>query len=71
MKLRIKSLKITQRCRYDLVIIMWISSLVRMTSFWNQIHQVRSKSKEWKAKEYIRIWEQTNQRIETVYFNFT
>ena len=71
MKLRIKSLKITQRYRYDLVIIMWISSLVRMTSFWNHIHQVRSKSKEWKAKEYIRIWEQTNQRIETVYFNFT
>jgi len=27
-----------------------ISNLVRTTRFWNNLHQVRSKSKDWKAK---------------------
>jgi hypothetical protein len=28
----------------------YISNLVRATRFWNNLHQVRSKSKDWKAK---------------------
>jgi len=29
-----------------------ISNLVRTTRFWNNLHQVRSKSKDWKAKKF-------------------
>jgi len=28
----------------------WISNLVRTTRFWNNLHQIRSISKYWKAK---------------------
>jgi hypothetical protein len=28
----------------------YISNLVRTTRFWNNLHQVRSKSKDWKEK---------------------
>jgi hypothetical protein len=28
----------------------WISNLVCTTCFWNNLHQVRSLSKDWKAK---------------------
>ena len=34
----------------DIVIKTYISNLVRTTRFWNNLHQVRSESKDWKAK---------------------
>ena len=30
----------------------YISNLVRTTPFWNNLHQVRSKLKDWKAKQF-------------------
>jgi len=33
-----------------------MSNLVRMTHFWNNLHQVRSKSKDWKAKYLALFW---------------
>jgi len=42
---------------------MIISNLVRATRFWNNLHQVRirSKSKDWKANIFLKsIWEQAN-----------
>jgi hypothetical protein len=31
-----------------------MSNLVHTTRFWNNLHQVRSKSKDWKAK-YLKV----------------
>ena len=39
---------------FIIVIKMQISNLVCSTRFWNNIHQVRSKSKYWKAK-FIKV----------------
>jgi hypothetical protein len=36
-------------------------NLVRMTGFCNNVHQVRSKSKDWKDKSAKSFWEQENQ----------
>lgn len=42
-----------------------ISNLVNMTRFGNNLHQVSSKSKGWKAKEIRIICEQENQSAST------
>ena len=31
---------------------MQISNLARMTRFWNNLHQVRSNSKDWKTNQF-------------------
>jgi hypothetical protein len=31
------------------------------TGFWNNLHRVGSKSKDWKAKLFKNLWEQENQ----------
>jgi hypothetical protein len=43
----------------DIQINTYISNLVFMTRFWNNIHQVRSWSIDWKAKWYKQkhVWE--------------
>ena len=33
---------------------MYISNLVHKTRFWNNLHQVRSKSKDWKLSNWYR-----------------
>ena len=35
-----------------------ISNLLHTTHFWNNLHQVHSKSKCWKTKSLKSVWEQ-------------
>jgi len=40
----------------------YISNLVQATRFWNNLYQVRSKTKYCKGKLFKSRWEQENQR---------
>ena len=44
------SVSTSRRTDPVIVINTQISQLVRMTRFWNNLHQVSSESKDWKAK---------------------
>jgi hypothetical protein len=41
-----------------------MSKLVQTTVFWNNLHQVYSKSQDWIARKFKGIWEQYNPRAE-------
>jgi hypothetical protein len=43
-----------------------ISNLMHTTCFWNNLHHVLSKSKDWKAKKFKSQWEQINQRAKLI-----
>ena len=35
---------------------MLVSKLVHTTRFWNKLHQVNLKSKDWKSKSFKSLW---------------
>ena len=38
-------------------------SVSHQVRFWNNLHQVRSRPKDWKAKQYQGVWEHQCQRV--------